>query len=95
MIAVQNLSMHYTGEDLFSQISFLIRPKDCIGLVGKNGAGKTTLLRLLCGLEKPRGGEVVVPEDLTIGYLPQEKDHRSRLSVMEEALTAFEETRKL
>jgi ATP-binding cassette, subfamily F, member 3 len=95
MISVQNLTMHYTGDDLFSQITFLIRPKDCIGLVGKNGAGKTTLLRLLCGLEKPRGGEVVVPDEITIGYLPQEKDHKSRLSVLDEALMAFEEVNKL
>jgi len=87
--------MYYTGDDLFSQITFLIRPKDCIGLVGKNGAGKTTLLRLLCGLEKPRGGEVVISDDITIGYLPQEMDHKSRLTVLNEALRAFEEVNKL
>ena len=51
MISIQNLSMHFTGEDLFTDISFLIREKDRIGLVGKNGAGKTTLLKLICGLE--------------------------------------------
>lgn len=95
MIAIQNLSMHYTGEDLFTNVSFLIRPKDCIGLVGKNGAGKTTLLRLLFGLEKSRGGEVIIPDDVTIGYLPQEKDHQSRKTVLEEALLAFEEVNKL
>lgn len=87
--------MHYTGEDLFTNISFLIKPKDCIGLVGKNGAGKTTLLRLLCGHEKSRGGEVIIPDDVTIGYLPQEKDHQSSKSVLDEALLAFEEVNKL
>lgn len=95
MLSVQNLTMHFTGEDLFSNISFLIREKDRIGLVGKNGAGKTTLLKLICGLEQPHKGSVVKPVDLTIGYLPQEKPLDSRRSVLDEALTAFENIRVL
>lgn len=95
MVSIQNLSMHFTGEDLFSGISFLLREKDRIGLVGKNGAGKTTLLRLICGLELPHKGEVVLPEGVSIGYLPQEQNLGSRLSVLEEALLAFEEVRHI
>jgi len=95
MISVQNLSMHFTGDDLFSDITFLIREKDRIGLVGKNGAGKTTLIRLLCGLEQPQKGDVIVPEDTTIGYLPQEKELVSELTVIDEAMTAFEEQNQL
>ena len=72
MITIQNLTMHFTGDDLFSNITFLVQEKDRIGLVGKNGAGKTTLLRLICQLENPHKGEVIVPEEVTIGYLPQE-----------------------
>ncbi len=95
MISVQNLSMHFTGDNLFTDINFLIREKDRIGLVGKNGAGKTTLIRLLCGLEQAHKGEVIVPEGISIGYLPQEKELNSSLSVIEEALTAFEEQQQL
>ncbi len=95
MVSIQNLSMHFTGEDLFSGISFLIREKDRIGLVGKNGAGKTTLLRLICGLELPHKGEVVLPDGVSIGYLPQEQNLGSQLSVLEEALLAFEEVRHI
>lgn len=51
----------------------MIREKDRIGLVGKNGAGKTTLIRLICGLEQPTKGDVVMSDDVSIGYLPQEK----------------------
>jgi ATP-binding cassette subfamily F protein 3 len=91
MVSVQNLTMHFTGEDLFTGISFLIREKDRIGLVGKNGAGKTTLLRLICGLELPHKGDVIVPEETSIGYLPQEKELISNKTVLEEALSAFEE----
>ncbi|MCK9451766.1 MAG: ATP-binding cassette domain-containing protein [Bacteroidales bacterium] len=95
MISVQNLSMHFTGEDLFTDINFMIREKDRIGLVGKNGAGKTTLLRLICGFEQPHKGEVIVPEDLSIGYLPQEKELLSNQTVLNEALTAFEEFHRM
>ncbi|MBU1009280.1 MAG: ABC-F family ATP-binding cassette domain-containing protein [Bacteroidetes bacterium] len=95
MVSVQNLSMHYSGDDLFTRISFMIRPKDRIGLVGKNGAGKTTLLRLMCGIEVPRGGEIVIPEETTIGYLPQEKEHNSQQTVLKEAFLAFDEINRL
>lgn len=95
MVSVQNLSMHFTGEDLFTNITFLIREKDRIGLVGRNGAGKTTLLRLICGLLPPHKGEVVIPEGVSIGYLPQEMELKSERTVFDEALTAFDEIRKL
>ena len=83
--------MQFTGEDLFTDISFMIREKDRIGLVGKNGAGKTTLIKLLCGLEQPSKGDVIMSDDVTIGYLPQEKNVNSTKTVLDEAMTAFEE----
>lgn len=95
MISVQNLSMHFTGDDLFTDITFLIREKDRIGLVGKNGAGKTTLLKLICGIEQPSKGEVVIPQGVTIGYLPQEKNVNSTKTVIDEALSAFDEYHQL
>ena len=91
MISIQNLSMQFTGEDLFTDISFMIREKDRIGLVGKNGAGKTTLIKLLCGMEQPSKGDVIMSDDVTIGYLPQEKNVHSTKTVLDEAMTAFEE----
>ena len=83
--------MQFTGEDLFTDINFMIREKDRIGLVGKNGAGKTTLIRLLCGLEQPYKGDVIMSDDVTVGYLPQEKNVKSEKTVLDEAMTAFEE----
>ena len=91
MISIQNLSIHFTGQDLFTDINFMIREKDRIGLVGKNGAGKTTLIRIIAGLEQPSHGNVVMSDDVTIGYLPQEKNIHSTKSVLEETMTAFEE----
>ena len=91
MISIQNLSIHFTGQDLFTDINFMIREKDRIGLVGKNGAGKTTLIRIIAGLEQPSHGSVVMSDDVTIGYLPQEKNIHSTKTVLEETMTAFEE----
>ena len=91
MISIQNLSIHFTGQDLFTDINFMIREKDRIGLVGKNGAGKTTLIRIIAGLEQPSHGNVVMSDDVTIGYLPQEKNIHSTKTVLEETMTAFEE----
>lgn len=91
MISIQNLSIHFTGQDLFTDINFMIREKDRIGLVGKNGAGKTTLIRIIAGLEQPSHGNVVMSDDVTVGYLPQEKNIHSTKTVLEETMTAFEE----
>lgn len=95
MISIQNLSMHFTGQDVFTDINFLIREKDRIGLVGKNGAGKTTLIRMIAGLEQPTHGSVVMSDDVTVGYLPQEMNIYSSKSVLEETMTAFEEVHRI
>jgi len=80
---------------LFRSVSFIVNQKDRIGLAGKNGSGKTTLLRIIMGLHNPDEGEVVIPNDKTLGYLPQEIHLHNTKSVMEEALSAFREIREL
>ncbi len=90
MISVNNLSVQFTGTDLFSGVTFNVSDRDRIGLVGKNGAGKSTLLKILCGWQEPESGTIVVASGQTVGYLPQEMIPDSVGSVMEEALTAFE-----
>jgi len=93
MISVSNLSVHFTGDYLFSNVSFLIGDRDRIGLVGRNGAGKTTLMRIIAGMQEPESGTVASPSDSSVGYLPQEMATGSRLNVLQEAMTAFEEAR--
>ena len=95
MISVNNLSIHFTGTDLFSNVSFQIGDRDRIGLVGKNGSGKTTLLNIISGRLIPEMGEVIVPTDTSIGYLEQELDIKSHRTIFDEALLAFNETLKL
>ena len=95
MISVDQLSLQFNGRDIFKDVSFLVNSRDKVGLVGKNGAGKTTLLRILMRLQKPDSGEVVVPEDVTLGYLPQQLVVRDTRTLFDEVFTAFEKLNKL
>ncbi len=89
MISAEQIKLSFGGFDLFKGISFIVNPRDRIGLVGKNGAGKTTLLKILSGIQKPTEGNVTSPKDTSIGYLPQNMKVNDSLSVFEEAQTAF------
>lgn len=95
MITVHRLSIHYTGNPVFEDVSFVIGDRDRIGLVGKNGAGKTTLLKILSGQLSPDTGEIVRSQDTTVGYLPQEMLISSQKTVLEEAMTAFQKILEL
>lgn len=76
------------------KINFHISETDKIGLVGKNGAGKSTVLKLICGLQSPTSGRVDKPSELSIGYLPQIMEHNRGRSVLEEAMTAFDDSNR-
>ncbi len=91
MISINSLTVAYGGFTLLDDINFHISEQDKIGLVGKNGAGKSTLLKLICGLQTPTSGIVAVPSELKIGYLPQIMEHHRGKSVIDEAMTAFQE----
>lgn len=95
MISLDNLTVSYGGWTLFDNISFLINPKDRIGLVGKNGAGKTTLLRIITGEQQPTTGAVTLNGDCTIGYLPQTMRVADTTTLAEETAKAFEEVLRL
>lgn len=87
MISINNLSVEFSAKSLFDNISYVINPRDKIALVGKNGAGKSTMLKIIAGLQRPTSGTVAVPQDVSVGYLPQQM-------VLEDTLTVKEEVRK-
>lgn len=95
MISLDNLTVSYGGWTLFDNISFLINPKDRIGLVGRNGAGKTTLLRIITGEQQPTSGAVTLNGDCTIGYLPQTMRVADTTTLVEETAKAFDEVLRL
>ena len=89
MISVEGLKVEFGVKPLFHDVSFVINDRDRIALVGKNGAGKSTMLKILCGLQKPTAGVVAIPNETTIGYLPQVMKLQDDTTVKEEIRKAF------
>ena len=89
MISIDNLTVEFSVHPLFQDVSFVINERDRIALVGKNGAGKSTMLKILCGLQNPTSGTVSIPNDTTVGYLPQVMKITDDTTVREETRKAF------
>lgn len=89
MISVNNLRVEFNAKSLFDDVSFVINKKDRIALVGKNGVGKSTMLKIIYGIQNPTGGSVSKPQDITVGYLPQQLQLNDTCSLIEEARSAF------
>jgi len=95
MVSINQLTVDFGGFKLFEEVSFLINPKDRIGLIGKNGAGKSTLLKIIAGHMEPSSGMVTKPRDFKIGYLPQHMNYTDTRNVMDEVEQAFSEIKDL
>jgi ATP-binding cassette subfamily F protein 3 len=91
MVSLNQVSVQFNGEFLFNGISFLVNPRDRIGLVGKNGAGKSTMLKIIAGKQQPESGNVSFPQGTTIGYLSQDIKPAKGRSVFDECYSALAE----
>ena len=95
MIQINKLSVNFTGDFLFRDISFVAGDRDRIGLVGHNGAGKSTLLKIIHREMEPASGTMVITTGYKTGYLPQELAETSYKTVWEETMSAFVEVKQL
>jgi ATP-binding cassette subfamily F protein 3 len=95
MVSVEGLKVEFNAKALFDEVSYVINKKDRIGLTGKNGAGKSTMLKILAGIQTPTAGNISIPKDVTIGYLPQVMILSDNYTVMEEAEQAFGHIKEL
>ena len=91
MLNIHNLSVSFSGEYLFEEISFKLISGDRVGLIGKNGAGKSTLLKLLSKEMELDSGSIAFEKDVKTGFLRQDIDFDKGRTVLEEAYQAFEE----
>ncbi|MGL4955987.1 MAG: ABC-F family ATP-binding cassette domain-containing protein [Bacteroidales bacterium] len=95
MVSISGLEVSFNGSSLFEDVTFMINPRDRIGVVGKNGAGKSTLLKIMMGLQKPTSGHIAIPDGVELGYLPQIMKVNDDKTVMAETLTAFAHLQEL
>ncbi len=71
MITIQDLSISFDGNPLFTDVNVHFNQKEKIGLIGRNGSGKSTFLKLLLKQLEPDNGEVKIPRNYQIGYIEQ------------------------
>lgn len=89
MLNAYNITVSFSGEELFSNISFRLDAGDRVGLIGKNGAGKSTLLKIISKQQSYNSGSIAYEKELSIGYLRQDIDFKFGNTVLEEAYTAY------
>src|SRR5690625_4828697 len=95
MINIHNLSISFSGEDLFREITFRLGAGDRVGLIGKNGAGKSTLLKIISGNLEPTSGDLAFEKNLKVGLLSQDIDFENGFTVLEETYKAFEKIKAI
>src|SRR5258706_10476086 len=82
LLEIRQLKKSYGPLRAVADVSFALRPGDCLGLLGPNGAGKTTTISMITGLITPDGGEILIdgqpitkdidPVKNKIGLVPQD-----------------------
>jgi ATP-binding cassette subfamily F protein 3 len=83
LLQASNLSKTYSGQKIFSGLTFTVSSKQKIGVIGRNGAGKSTLFRILTGEEETDDGEIMLGSDTRIGYLKQEEKYDKNESALD------------
>ena len=89
MISIEGLTVEFSSKPLFSNANFVVNDRDRVALVGKNGAGKSTLLKLICGIMQPTSGCISMPNNTTVGYLPQVMQLQDDTTVRQDTRKAF------
>ncbi len=93
-LGISNLTKMYGVDKIFENVTFDVKTKDKIALIGRNGTGKTTLMKIMAGSENFQEGQVNKRKGLTIGYLeqiPNYDDDNTVLDVLKEAFKNTEE----
>lgn len=95
MLNLHNLSVSFSGDFLFENVTFRLNAGDRVGLIGKNGAGKSTMLKILSREMEPDTGSIATEKEIKIGFLKQDIDFEKGRTVLEEAYQAFEEIKRV
>jgi ATP-binding cassette subfamily F protein 3 len=93
MIRAKNLSISFSGREIFSEVNFIINGREKVGLIGRNGSGKSTFLKLILKQLEPDSGEIEIPRGYKIGHLEQHI-HFTHNTVLEEICSVLPEDRE-
>jgi ATP-binding cassette subfamily F protein 3 len=74
VLEFDTVSKEFSHRRVLSDLTFLIRHGERVGLIGANGAGKSVLLRLILGKEQPTQGEIKIGPSVKVGYYAQEHE---------------------
>lgn len=85
VVSVKEISKDFGIKPLFSSLTFVLQPNECVALIGNNGCGKSTLLRMIAGFDDPDSGEIVRRRDLYYAYCAQQDNFVSDRSIIEVA----------
>lgn len=97
MILMQcvQLSKSFGVEKILSNVKLEVQSRDRVALVGRNGAGKSTLLKIIAGELSYDSGDLIIPKDVSIGYLAQDSGLHSDRSIWDEMMTVFLPLKKM
>lgn len=84
MLTGENISKTYGEKQLFNNISFTIKEKERVGLIGINGTGKSSLLKIIAGLDAPDDGKIITSKDYSITFLDQQPELDAEKTVLEQ-----------
>ncbi len=87
MIIVKNLVKKFGDRFIIRDFSYHFPKNANVGIVGANGAGKTTFLNILTGSEEYDDGEVAIPKDCILGYLPQTPNENPKDTILDECIS--------
>ncbi|MDR2458650.1 MAG: ATP-binding cassette domain-containing protein [Holosporales bacterium] len=87
MIIIRNLTKKFGSRLIIDNFSFQFPKDKKIAVIGANGAGKTTLLNILCGFEEHDDGDIIIPRDCTVGYLPQSPCECPKDTILNECIS--------
>lgn len=86
ILSVTDINLSFVDNEILKNISFLINEGEKVALIGDNGSGKSTLLKVIVGEYTPDSGSVIFKKDSKFGYVAQNQNFSSTLTVYEEIL---------
>ena len=95
LLSIQNVTKSFAMNTVLKDVSLTLQAGSRMGLVGANGTGKSTLFRLISGAMEPDEGSISIVKGTRVGFLTQEADIQSDLTVQQELERVFDPLKEM